>query len=214
MAALRGYSWRQNCRASSCRPDLPSSYKARMSPPAENARSPAAVIITRVTAGSSAQRSSCARSATTMGWVTALSAFGRLSVTTPAAPRRSNRISSSLTPASTQRPKIGGDRDYPERAATPVQPSPLHDQPPSLLGGLFRRRCLEHAIGRHDDAHRIGPGRKDQRSTDKPAPVIAEQKCEHAERARHDRQACLHDCPALVTWLPLGQKRPGIEPQS
>ena len=53
------------------------------------------VMITRVTAGSSRQASSCARSARTMTSVTALSACGRLSVTSPAAPRRSNRISGS-----------------------------------------------------------------------------------------------------------------------
>src|SRR5215475_5435170 len=133
-----------------------------MSPPAEKARSPAPVMMTRVIAASSAQKSSWARKAPTMPCVTALSAFGRLRVMMPAAPRRSNRISSSLTPTSTQRPKIGSDRDHPEHAATPVQPSPLHDQPASLLGGLFRGRCLEHAIARHDDEHRIGPWREDQ----------------------------------------------------
>src|SRR3954454_13147727 len=68
-----------------------------MSPPAEKALAPAAVTITRVTAGSSAQASSCARKASTMPCVTALSACGRLSVTIPAAPRREKRMSFSLT---------------------------------------------------------------------------------------------------------------------
>jgi hypothetical protein len=43
-----------------------------------------------------AQRASCARKANTIECVTALSAFGRLSVTIPAAPRRWNRMSSLL----------------------------------------------------------------------------------------------------------------------
>jgi len=67
-------------------------------------RPPAAVITTRVIAGSSAQASSRARNASTIPWVTALSACGRLSVMKPAAPRRSNKISLSLTGASIQRP--------------------------------------------------------------------------------------------------------------
>src|SRR5665213_70394 len=67
-----------------------------MSPPAEKARSPAAVTTTRMTASSSDQAWSCARNACTMPCVTALSAFGRLRVTSPAAPRRSNRTSSVL----------------------------------------------------------------------------------------------------------------------
>ena len=64
-----------------------------MSPPAENARSPSALMITRVTAASVFHASSCRASAHTMSYVTALSAFGRFNVTTPAAPRRSNRMS-------------------------------------------------------------------------------------------------------------------------
>src|SRR6185503_9212507 len=67
-----------------------------MSPPAAKARSPAAMMTTRVTAASCAHASSCARKASTMAWLTALSTLGRLSVTTPAAPRRSNRISSVI----------------------------------------------------------------------------------------------------------------------
>src|SRR5580704_3776966 len=55
-----------------------------MSPPAEKARSPAAVITTRVTAGSFAQASSCSARARTIAWVTALSACGRFNVTRPA----------------------------------------------------------------------------------------------------------------------------------
>src|SRR5579885_993318 len=97
MKALSGYSSRQNCSISSLRPARPSSVSARMSPPAEKARSPLAVTTTRVTASSAAQASSWARRRSTMPWVTALSAAGRLSVTTPAAPRRSNRISSVIT---------------------------------------------------------------------------------------------------------------------
>ncbi len=68
-----------------------------MSPPAEKARFPAAVMTTRVMLSSSAQALSFAPSASTMSWVTALSACGRLSVTTPAAPRFSNNISEVLT---------------------------------------------------------------------------------------------------------------------
>ena len=49
--------------------------------------------LAHVTAASCAHSSSCARKASTMPWVTALSTLGRLSVTTPAAPRRSNRMS-------------------------------------------------------------------------------------------------------------------------
>src|SRR5665647_2641362 len=63
-----------------------------MSPPAEKARFPAAVITTRVIAGSLAQSPSCARKASTMACVTALSACGRLSVTMPAAPLEENVI--------------------------------------------------------------------------------------------------------------------------
>ncbi len=81
-----------------------------MSPPAEKARSPAAVITTRVIAGSSAQSSSCARNASTMPCVTALSACGRLSVTTPAAPRRSKRMSASLTRAAATRRRRASSR--------------------------------------------------------------------------------------------------------
>src|SRR6185369_8845459 len=99
MARLSGYSSRQNWSTSSIRPALPRSYSARMSPPAEKARSPAAIMTTRVIAGSFAHRSSSARSARTMPWVTALSAWGRLSVITPAAPRRSNRISDWTMPS-------------------------------------------------------------------------------------------------------------------
>src|SRR3974390_2567775 len=45
------------------------------------------------TLGPGPQLTTCARSARTMSCVTALSACGRLSVTKPAAPRRSNKIS-------------------------------------------------------------------------------------------------------------------------
>src|SRR5215470_17725843 len=90
------YSSRQNCSASAWRPARPSSYSARMSPPAENARSPGATTITRLTASSLAHSASCAARARTMAWVMALSALGRLSVTMPAAPRRANRISASV----------------------------------------------------------------------------------------------------------------------
>src|SRR3569833_2513096 len=76
-----------------------------MSPPAEKARSPAPVTTMRVTAASFAQASSCAASALTMPCVTALSAFGRFSVTSPAAPRRSNRISSVLKSATRSIPQ-------------------------------------------------------------------------------------------------------------
>src|SRR5215475_8925080 len=107
-----------------------------------------------------------------MACVTALSAFGRLSVTMPAAPRRSNRISASLTAASVERREIGGNRHHTERAAAPMQPAPLHDQTTRLLGGLPWRRGLQHAIGRHDDEHRIRPGREYQRRTEQPPPVI------------------------------------------
>src|SRR5579885_1767549 len=110
MKALSGYSSRQNCSISSLRPARPSSVSARMSPPAEKARSPLAVTTTRVTASSAAQASSWARRRSTMPWVTALSAAGRLSVTTPAAPRRSNRISSVIAAsfiASAPRPDAG-----------------------------------------------------------------------------------------------------------
>src|SRR5664280_1483484 len=82
-----------------------------MSPPAEKARSPAAWITTRVIAGSVPQPSSWARNASTMAWVTALSACGRLSVMRPAAPRRSKRISSVIAAGSfgsVLRPDAGG----------------------------------------------------------------------------------------------------------
>src|SRR5262249_40936715 len=68
---------------------------ARRSPPALNPRSPTAASTTRVTARSSAHCWSCCVNARTMSSVTALSALGRLSVTMPAVPRRSNRISGS-----------------------------------------------------------------------------------------------------------------------
>src|SRR5215475_8516493 len=110
---------------------------------------------TRVTAVSPAQRSSCLRDMATIAYVTALSAFGLLSVTIPAAPRRSNRMSASLTLASIERGKIGGDREHTERSAAPVEPPPLQDQAACLFCGLRRWRCLQHTIGRHDDEHRI-----------------------------------------------------------
>src|SRR5689334_12303111 len=138
-----------------------------------------------------------------MAWVTAFSAFGRLSVTIPAAPRRSNRISPTLTATSIERREIGGNREHTERAAAPMQPPPLHDQTPRLLGCLRRRRCLQHAIGRHDDEHRIGPWRENKRCTEKPAPIIRQEKCGNTKQSRQDREARLHDSAAFVTRLPL-----------
>src|SRR6185503_10325192 len=89
-----------------------------MSPPAEKARSPAPVTTMRVTPSSSAHASSCAASALTMPRVTALSAFGRLSVTSPAAPRREKRISSVLRSVT--------------RRSVPLPPPP---PPPRARGG-------------------------------------------------------------------------------
>src|SRR5665213_1026489 len=110
-----------------------------ISPPAENARSPAATITTRVIAGSSPQASSCARSASTMAWVTALSACGRLSVMRPAAPRRSKSISliaASLPASMLRRPGAGGLQ-------------PLH----GLIGELGARRVA--ADHEHQNRFRI-----------------------------------------------------------
>ena len=58
-----------------------------MSPPAEKARSPAAVTTTRVMAPSRAHSASFAASARTIPWVTALSALDRFRVMIPAAVR-------------------------------------------------------------------------------------------------------------------------------
>src|SRR5207244_1914503 len=77
-----------------------------MSPPAENARSPAATTTTRVTASSFAHSPSLAASARTMACVTAFNAFGRLSVTMPAVPRRSNRM--SVVVIRQEGPAVGG----------------------------------------------------------------------------------------------------------
>src|SRR4029077_16628290 len=121
-----------------------------------------------------------------MECVTALSALGRLRVTTPAAPRRSNKIPVSLTAASIERRQISRNREQAERAAAPMQPPPLHDQTTCLLCGLRRRRRLQYAIGRHDDEHRVGPRREDQRRTKEPAPVISEKKrCDTEQAGQH-----------------------------
>src|ERR1700730_14195437 len=89
--------------------------------------------MTRLTAPSSRHRSSSAPSRRTMPCVTALSAAGRSSVTMPAAPRRSNRISASLA--------IGSISD--EIAA--------HDQPHDLVAAfenLVDPHVAQHALDR------------------------------------------------------------------
>ena len=73
-----------------------------MSPPAQKGTRPSSRAAPRMTtaaiAGSSAHSLSLASSPSTMGWVSAFSAFGRFSVTLPTRPFRSRMIS-SLTAA-------------------------------------------------------------------------------------------------------------------
>src|SRR5262245_5985980 len=66
---------------------------ARMSPPAQKARSPSPRSTIALTAGSCSQSSSWRQYARIIGRVSAFSAFGRFSVAMPIAPRRSNRMS-------------------------------------------------------------------------------------------------------------------------
>src|SRR6202521_770075 len=106
-----------------------------MSPPAEKARSPAPRMTTRVIAGSRAHSLSLAASAWTMPCVTALSACGRFSVITPAAPHRSNRMSCSALKA---RPSI------PQQVAA-------DDHPHHLVGALenlMDAHVAQHALDR------------------------------------------------------------------
>ena len=71
-----------------------------MSPPAQKARSPAPRTTTRVTRGSAAQSASAFARSVTMPWVSAFSAAGRFSVTSPAGPWRSQMISGGSVMAS------------------------------------------------------------------------------------------------------------------
>src|SRR6185295_20035760 len=109
-----------------------------------------------------------------MSSVTALSAFGRLSVTMPAAPRRANRISefSVVIPGWLEdRPEINKRRRAAERGATGVQGAPFLDQQASLaIRGIDRRR-FEHLVDGKDHEHRIGPVGEDQYRPDHPLPL-------------------------------------------
>src|SRR3546814_20591961 len=67
-----------------------------MSPPAAKARALVERIITASTSSASAHWRNCSSSPCTMSSVTAFSAFGRFSVTTPSPPATSNPLSSPL----------------------------------------------------------------------------------------------------------------------
>src|ERR1041384_2074332 len=100
-----------------------------------------------------------------MSSVTALSAFGRLSVTMPAAPRRANRISEFSVVIwgwLVDRPEIDKRRRAGEPGTARVQRAPFFDQQASLAIRGIDRRCFEHLVDGKDHEHRIGPVGEDQ----------------------------------------------------
>ena len=103
--------------------------------------------------------------------VTALSACGRLSVTRPAAPRRSNRISdgASVTPRA-PRGTSGSPRRRRRCGRRADGPMTRSSCRVSRIG-LFRRDRVQAVVGRLDHQQRVGPVGEDQQRADEPAPV-------------------------------------------
>src|SRR5215468_2599689 len=131
-----------------------------MSPPAENARSPVAVTTMRVTAESSRQAASCAASARTIGWVTAFRACGRLRVTRPAAPRRSNRMSGLELMLRPDYPQASRVSTRPRIDCPVLRPTRGSAMEPSAIPGSYGpgETCKEAALRQRMKQRRADAG--------------------------------------------------------
>src|SRR6056297_3891043 len=105
-----------------------------MSPPAQNALSPAPSITSIATPSSSAQSSSAASIRVHMSQVRALSALGRLSVMRPARPSTRIRMSSLILGPDPLH--LSENTQIPGVPSARRQHAARHDQPHDLVGAL------------------------------------------------------------------------------